>query len=175
MERSLMALDAIVSTVVTILIVENTGGLNSPVFFLFYFLLFGLSLLFEPFQAAVVSLTLTLVFSVIAQFQFSTPSLINLTTLLLITPIATIFGKVYLEKVQAEEKTIEEENETLLWLTTKAKPTFVSLLDTTSLIISSHLLPIRLHEKLTSIHADLIALHQSADVLEHEIDTSTNS
>ncbi|MFZ2201879.1 MAG: hypothetical protein WAV56_00625, partial [Microgenomates group bacterium] len=65
------------------------------------------------------------------------------------------------------------ETQTLIWLSTKAKPTLINLLDTTSLIISSNLLPFGLQQKLKSLHTDLVTLHQSASILEKDIDAGS--
>jgi len=169
-------LDAIIFTTITFLIVITTGGVHSPVFFLLYFLLFALSLLFEPTQSIILSLLLIAIFGYDLLHGFDNLALINLITLFLTTPIAMIFGKKYLQtledigRIKQLNKIIsEEETDTLLWLTTKAKPTFVSLLDTTSLIIGSNLLPARLQDRLKQLHQDLIALHQSAQTLEKDI------
>ena len=169
-------LDAIIFTTITFLIVTTTGGVHSPVFFLLYFLLFALSLLFEPIQSIILSLLLIALFGYDLSNNFDNPALINLITLFLTTPIAMIFGKKYLQtledlgKIKQLNKIIsEEETDTLLWLTTRARPTLISLLDTTSLIISSNLLPGRLQDRLKQLHQDLISLHQSAQTLENDI------
>jgi len=169
-------LDAIIFTTITFLIVTTTGGVHSPVFFLLYFLLFALSLLFEPIQSIILSLLLIALFGYDLSNNFDNLALINLITLFLTTPIAMIFGKKYLQtledlgKIKQLNKIIsEEETDTLLWLTTRARPTLISLLDTTSLIISSNLLPGRLQDRLKQLHQDLISLHQSAQTLENDI------
>lgn len=170
-------LDAIIFTSLTFMIVISTGGVHSPVFFILYFLLFALSLLFEPLQSIIVSLLLIVLFGYDLSLNFDNTALINLATLLLTTPLAMIFGRKYLQtledlgKIKQLANTIaEEETDTLLWISTKAKPTLVSLLDTTSLIIGTNLLPLRLQDRLKQLHADLISLHQSAQELEKGID-----
>ncbi len=169
-------LDAIIFTIITFLIVTTTGGVHSPVFFLLYFLLFALSLLFEPIQSIILSLLLIALFGYDLSNNFDNLALINLTTLFLTTPIAMIFGKKYLQTLedlgrikQLNQIISEEETDTLLWLTTRARPTLISLLDTTSLIISSNLLPARLQDRLKQLHQDLVSLHQSAQTLENDI------
>ncbi|MBI2310783.1 hypothetical protein HYU90_03135 [Candidatus Collierbacteria bacterium] len=169
-------LDAIIFTTITFLIVTTTGGVHSPVFFLLYFLLFALSLLFEPIQSIILSLLLIALFGYDLSNNFDNLALINLITLFLTTPIAMIFGKKYLQTLedlgrikQLNQIISEEETDTLLWLTTRARPTLISLLDTTSLIISSNLLPTRLQNRLKQLHQDLISLHQSAQTLENDI------
>jgi len=176
-DRVLAILDAVIFTSLILFLVLTSGGVHSPLFFLLYFLLFGGSLLFEPFQAVLLSLILIILFSLDLSFRFDEPAIINLVTLFFITPLASLFGRKYLQsqhdsgKIMILNKIIsEEETDTLLWLSTKAKPTLVSLLDTTSLIISSNLLPFRLQEKLKSLHRDLISLHVSANDLENDIE-----
>lgn len=180
-QKMVMALDALVFAMITFLIVSSTGGLRSPAFFLLYFLLFSLSLLFEPIQSLLLGLFLALLFSLQAGFAFDTTAIINLTTLILITPLALIFGRKYLQtladlgKIKLLNDIVsEEETDMLIWLSTKAKPTLVNLLDTTSLIISSNLLPFGLQEKLKTLHSNLISLHQSANELEKDIDEKTD-
>lgn len=169
-------LDAIIFTTITFLIVTTTGGVHSPVFFLLYFLLFALSLLFEPVQSIILSLILIALFGYDLSLNFDNSALINLVTLFLTTPIAMIFGKKYLQtledlgRIKQLNKVIsEEETDTLIWLTTRAKPTLTNLLDTTSQIISTNLLPGRLQDRLKQLHQDLISLHQSAQTLEEDI------
>ena len=93
-------LDAIIFTTITFLIVTTTGGVHSPVFFLLYFLLFALSLLFEPIQSIILSLLLIALFGYDLSNNFDNPALINLITLFLTTPIAMIFGKKYLQTLE---------------------------------------------------------------------------
>lgn len=53
-------LESIIFTFIISNLVISTGGTQSPIFFLIYFLIFGLSLLLEP----IISITVSLVFSV---------------------------------------------------------------------------------------------------------------
>ena len=174
------ALDAVIFTILILFLVTSTGGVQSPVFFLLYFLLFAVSLLFEPTAAIVISLLLVLFFSFSLRFDFDNTALINLASLLLITPLANLFGRKFLQtqaaagKIKLLDQIIQsEETQTLIWLSTKAKPTLINLLDTTSLIIGSNLLPYALQQKLKNLHQDLVTLHQSAGSLEREIDETS--
>lgn len=164
-----------------LLIIFSTGQLSSPFFFLLNILLFALALFFEPIQAGITSLILIFVFLISSKLSLNTSQVINLASLLLITPLAVIFGNKFIEnqenqgKLTRLEKNLEnEETQTLLWLTTKAKPSLTKILDTTSQIISSNLLPFRLQEKIKKAHKDLISLHQSADNLKIIIDQETD-
>lgn len=171
------ALDSTFATIIVLLLIFSTGMANSPLFFLIYFLLFFMSLFYEPLQAAFLAIVLTIVFVVTLSFRIDSATAINLFTLLMIAPLAIIFGRKYLEAEQVAGKIkivesiiISEETDTLLWLSTMAKPALVNLLDTTSEVIGTNLLPRELQKKLLKLHQDLIALHQSANSLEESID-----
>lgn len=177
--KLLNALDAIVLTSLTFLLVTATGSLSSPLFFILYFLLFGLSLLFEPVQAFLVSILITTFLLISHEGTLDTTSLINLATLFLVSPIAVTLGRKYLEILEKNghikilgETIAKEQTDTLIWLTTRAKPTLISLIDTTSQIVASSALPFRLKEKLTTLHQDLLTLHSSAKELENEFKES---
>lgn len=171
----------IILTAITLLLIFSTGGLKSPLFFLLDFLLFALALFFEPWQAGTTALILISVFLFGNYQDLNTQDILSLLSLLLITPLAILFGKKFLQtqaeagKIKILEKNLaQEETSTLIWLSTKAKPTLATIIDSTSLIISSHNLPFSLQEKLKTAHQDLLALHQSANDLEKEIDQETD-
>ncbi|MBI1872044.1 hypothetical protein HYS10_01355 [Candidatus Collierbacteria bacterium] len=170
-------LDSIFLTIIVLLLIFSTGMANSPLFFLIYFLLFFMSLFYEPLQAAFLAVVLTVLFVTHLSFKIGGTTAINLFTLLMIAPLAIIFGRKYLEAEEARGKIkivesiiTSEETDTLLWLSTMAKPTLVNLLDTTSEVIGTNLLSRELQKKLLKLHQDLIALHQSANNLEESID-----
>jgi hypothetical protein len=167
----------VIFTSIILLLIFSTGSLESPLFFLLDFLLFALALFVEPFQAGAIAILISLIFLATGQ-NLTTTSAVNLFSLLLITPLAIIFGKKFLEnqassgKIEILEKTIaDEETDTLLWITTKSKPTLISIIDNLSQVIGSNRLPFPLEEKLKKSYSDLIALNQSADVLEKKIDS----
>lgn len=181
-QKLTILLDALIFTVLTLLLVLSTGGASSPVFFLLYFLLFAISLLFEPLQSILITLLLTVFFVIGAWPHFDNQQLINLATLVLITPMAIILGKKYLEtleslgKIQILKNIIaKEETDSLLWISTQAKPSLVSTINSVSDLImyfnsiGSKMVPTHLLEKLTKIHSDLILLYQSTDTLKQEI------
>jgi len=164
-----------------LLMIFSTGSLNSPFFFLLDILLFALALFFEPLQALIASIILTLVFLLSSKLSLSTSEIINLGSLILITPLAVIFGNKFIENQENQGKVTrlknslaQEETHTLLWIATKAKPSLVEILDSTSQIISSNLLPYRLQEKIKKAHNDLLSLHKSADNLKIIIEEETS-
>ncbi len=157
-----------------LLMIFSTGSLNSPFFFLLDILLFALALFFEPIQALITTAILILTFLVSSKLSLNTSELINLASLILITPIAVVFGKKLAENQKNQDSLSKEETNTLLWLATKAKPSLTEVLDTTSQIISCNLLPFRLQDKIKKAHKDLIDLHKSANNLETLIDQETD-
>ncbi len=184
-----LTIDAVIFTMIILLLVISTGSLTSPLFFLIYFLMFGLALLFEP----LISLSLTV--AMILFFLF-TPSqtepkneLLQLFSLILITPVALFFGKQYLRGLQDEEKIkiLEEEekimeeqiqgeeSDILLWTCLDLKKNLTAILDETSQLLAdvSHLnTPQR--ERILSIRKKALKLLQSSQKLKNEVDKTTN-
>ena len=106
---------ALFLTAITLLMVFSTGGASSPLFFVLYFLLFALSLLFEPVQTAILSLLLLPpLFLEISHFgQAVTPGTWgNLAALVLITPMAVVFGRKLIELQHPPHHTA---NQSLAW------------------------------------------------------------
>jgi len=104
-------IESVVFTLIIMGIINSTGGLTSPFFFLIHFLLFSLSLILEP----IISITTTV--TLIIFFLFNLPANQNFNTLMpiislaFITPFAMFLGqeKIESEKLKAnKEKTKEE-------------------------------------------------------------------
>lgn len=108
-------LDIAALSLIIFILVFSTGALSSPLFFLLYFLLFGLSLLFEPASSLFLVLLLTILFLIVPERADLLHELLQLASLFMIIPLAVIFGKQYIKlklnelKVQA----LEREEETL--------------------------------------------------------------
>ena len=101
-------IDLTLLTLIVFLIVFYTGGLDSQLFFLIYFLLFGISMLFEP----ITSLTLAFIASVffILGIENLWTNLFQLGSLFLITPLAIFFGTQYVDLLKSNKKIIVLEN-----------------------------------------------------------------
>lgn len=172
---------ALILSTITLLLIFSTGGLDSPLFFLLDFLLFALALLFSPLQTALTAAVIAVIF--IAQLPAPTDAHItNLLSLILITPLAILFGNRFIAVKQAKgdikklEGTIaHEETQTLLWLSTTSKPQLTISLDLISQVISTRRLPASLQEKLKEAYRKLLDLYQSADQLEHDIDQASEN
>jgi len=184
-----LTIDSVVFTMIILLLVISTGGLTSPLFFLVYFLMFGLALLFEPL------ITVSLTVAIVLFFLF-TPSqaepmkeILQLFSLILITPVALFFGKQYLKVLVDEEKIkiLEEESEImegdikkeetdiLLWTSLELKSHLADILDETSQLLAdiSHLTSNQ-KERLLKIRQKAIRLLESGQKLEKEVDKTTD-
>lgn len=115
--------------------------------------------------------------------------LLQLFSLILITPVALFFGKQYLRGLQDEEKIkiLEEEekimeeqiqgeeSDILLWTCLDLKKNLTAILDETSQLLAdvSHLnTPQR--ERILSIRKKALKLLQSSQKLKNEVDKTTN-
>lgn len=183
--RLTMAIDGLIFSLVTLLLVSQTGGLSSPLFFLIFILLFGLSLLFDP--------LITLAFALSLCFFFYR-QVVNLNTLLqvigllLITPLALFFGRQYLKvleeqekikilsfKKQALEKEVgQQEEDTLLWISLSFREHVIKILDTSSNLLSDvGRLTLVQKEDLQKIHESAKRLLKLGEKLKEKIEGDT--
>jgi len=88
------------------LLIFSTQGIKSPLFFLLYFLVFGIAFVFEP--ITIIVFVLGSLFLLFPQSQASdtTNNLLKLASLLLISPLAFFFGSEY-KKSNKDDETIE--------------------------------------------------------------------
>ena len=153
------------------LIVFTTGGLNSPAFFLIYFLLFISAFRLSP--------SLTLAYSLIiiiflSQSLNSLSSLIPLLSLLFIDPLAWFISREYLEKKNLDRQLSQEETNILLWHSLKFKGFIKNTTDSiTTLITDTPLAPPQ-KQKLTKIKNDLNNISNSSQKLSKDIDKTTD-
>lgn len=114
-------LESVVFTLVVLTIINSTGGVASPLFFLVYFLLFSLSLLLEP----IISITATI--ALIVFFLLSLPpnqqliNLIPIFSLAFLTPFALFMGQEYLEAQKSKVKNQKLQTDTFLFLSLMLK------------------------------------------------------
>jgi hypothetical protein len=152
------------------LIIFDSNGLNSPFFFLIYFLLFTIAFQNPPTTTLTYSLGLILILS---QSIDSTASLIPLLSLLFITPLAWFIGKQYLDKVKTESELSIDETNFFLWLSLKFKTGICQIIDTSSELLSTPLQPTQ-KEKLHYIKDSARSLLNSSVKLEKEIDSQSD-
>ncbi|KKT88540.1 MAG: hypothetical protein UW88_C0010G0016 [Candidatus Collierbacteria bacterium GW2011_GWD2_45_10] len=187
-QKSISFPSTIILNTICLLLVFSTGGITSPLFFLLDLLFFALALLFEPIQAVVASLLIVAIFISQHYSSMNTDKIINLFSLILMTPIAVIFSRNYLEvledkgKIKVLQAALEEtETESLLWISKQAKPSMASVLNaTTDLVMYFNskgrelFIPPAIVEKLRAIQTDMITLYSSASMLEKSIETESD-
>lgn len=185
--------DSVIFTVILLLVIYTTGGLNSSLFFLIYLLLFAVALLFEP----ITTLTLTLAIIIFfANCLTSTHSVLQLLSLLFISPLAIYFGKLYLRLLQAKEKikilkksekslSVEtgklegnislQETDSLLWLTLNLKNNLLRIVHLSAdLLADIGHLTLMQKDNLQSIHESAKELLKSGEKLKEKIDRETD-
>ncbi len=81
----------------------TTGGFTSPIFFLTYFLLFGMALLSAPVTSVVAALVFAILFVLTPRSDFWT-EILQIVSLIAIAPISTMFGKQYIQILKDEQK-----------------------------------------------------------------------
>jgi len=121
-------LESIVFTFVILLTVNTTGALQSPFFFLLYFLLFSLALLLEPIVSITSTLTLIICFLFALPPGQSLKNLLPIFSLAFLTPFAMFMGQEFVEseklkvKSQKLQQTIQDkQEETFLFLSLMLK------------------------------------------------------
>jgi hypothetical protein len=152
------------------LIVFSTNGLNSPFFFLIYFLLFVIA--FQNPASTTLSYSLFLVL-ILSQSLNSLSSVISLSSLLLITPLAWFIGKQYLEKMKNEQIIEADETDILLWLSLKLKTGLCQIIDTSSELLSTTISPSQ-KEKVHHIKDSAKSLLNSSQNLIEKIDQESD-
>lgn len=181
--------NSIIITLLVLLLILDTGGLNSPLFFIANFLLFGLSLFFHPMQGFVLGLALSFLFLLNSNLT-SINTLTNVISLLLMTPLARFFGTQYAKLLEAQDQikilsyqskhlrstVSKEETTTLLWLSLEFRNKIYQALDLVSQLSSNlSFLPYHQKEQLIKLYQDLKALFQSGQELEKKIDRLTEN
>ncbi len=177
-------LDGLIFIIVSLLLVTQTGGLTSPIFFLLYILLFGLALLFDPLITLTLSLTLSFLFYNQAT---NLNAFLEIIGLLLMTPVALFFGRQYLKvleqeekikiiikkKVEVEKEITQKDEDTSLWLGLVFKDHVNRILDNSSNLLAdiSRLTPLQ-KEGLQKIHESAKRLMKMGERLKKEIESS---
>lgn len=182
------ATNSIIITLLTLLLILDTGGLNSPLFFMANFLLFALSLFINPWAGFNLGLALCLLFLLNSDLA-STNHLTNLISLLLMAPLAFIFGNQYIKLLLARNQIkvlqhqskhlnsllTQEETASLLWLAINFSNQITQAIDLTSQLIAnlSHI-PYYQKDRLNQLYQDLKELFRSGTELKTKIDKLTD-
>jgi len=180
-------------TIILLLLLSSTGELQSPLFSLSYFLIFAAAFLLDAYLTLALSAGLFLFFF---RFFDSPRNIIQIFSLVLTTPIALYFGKLYLEQLESQEKIkilkkqskhliakneqlsenlANEETNALLWLSLNFKNSLLKILHLTADLLTDlgHLTPTQ-KERLQSIHETAKEILKSGEKLKEKIDKETD-
>lgn len=138
-------LESVVFTFIILSVVNTTGGVASPFFFLLYFLLFAQSLLLEPTIAIAVTVSL------IGFFLMSLPpdqpfdAILPIFSLAFMAPFAHFLGHEYVTALKEKQmnsllarKMIRDEEQTLLFLFLIMKNHITNIMDATDNFTGDH-------------------------------------
>ena len=159
-------------TIVTVILILSTGGAGSMLFWLLNFLLFFVAVFFRAGAAFTLSLAVGTAF-LLNEPQLSTQQLINIISLLLMTPLASFFSTQYRRLITAQ-KEIEVlsnqanslEQSTLIWLALDFRRQIEKAID----LLSQISVPYHQRERLNELYQDIKALWRSGQELEKKID-----
>lgn len=99
-----------VITVFVLLMIFLTGGIKSPIFFLAYFLLFGITFIFEPFAIFVFMVCIAALFLPESLQDDVVGNLVKLGSLLILAPIAFFFSLEYKKREKLSQEKEKREN-----------------------------------------------------------------
>jgi len=152
------------------IIIFSTNGLNSPFFFLIYFFLFIIA--FQNPSSSTLTYSLFLVL-ILSQSLNSFTSVITLSSLLLITPLAWFIGRQVSEKNKNEEIITDDETDILLWHSLKLKTGLYQIIDSSSELLSAPLSPTQKNQ-LHKIKESAKSLLNSSEKLTQKIDQESD-
>lgn len=188
-----LLLDTIILSAILLLVINITGGLSSPLFFLLYFYLFAFALLFDQLVTLLITVLFCLFFS---QEVHSVNAILQIVSVLLFSPLAMFFGKQYLkllesqekikrlfqatkkinlEKKQTETQVTHQETNTLLWLSLDFKNSLLTIVHQTAELLTDigRITPDQ-KQKLQNIHQSAKEILNTGEKLQQKIDKETD-
>ena len=163
-------IDLLAISFVIFFLIFSTGGLNSPLFFLVYFLLFGISLLLEPGTAASTTLFAFLFFLLGPKQDFWT-EILQLSSLFLIAPLALIFGKQYFRLLSKEKEVKDQETKVYQWTFGSFRKKLYEIQKEVKKLGEDKSIPEKSREKLKKTSEDIFKLYQSGKKMEKEVES----
>ena len=109
-------IESVIFTLVVMGIINSTGGLQSPFFFLAYFLLFSLGLILEPVISITTTLTLIVFFLLGLPQNQDFKTLLPIISLAFLTPFAMYLGQEHMESQKLRVKNQKSKEDTFLFL-----------------------------------------------------------
>lgn len=137
--------ESVIFTFIILLTINTTGALQSPFFFLLYFLLFSLALLLEPVVSITSTLALMACFMLVLPPGQSLKSLLPIFSLAFLTPFAMFMGQEFIEsekfRLKADRLLGEKaktQEETFLFLSLMLKNHLKSIMYTIDNFMGDH-------------------------------------
>ncbi|MEK7495799.1 MAG: hypothetical protein AAB603_04365 [Patescibacteria group bacterium] len=135
-------IESVVFTLIIMGIVNSTGGLTSPFFFLIHFLLFSLSIILEPIISITTTVTLIIFFLLNLPAHQNFNTLMPIISLAFITPFAMFLGQEKLRIRQLMEKNSKSKEDTFLFLSLLIKNHLKNIRDAAQNFVGDHQLEI---------------------------------
>jgi hypothetical protein len=180
--KSSITIDVTILTSMILLLISETGAIESPFFFLIIFLLFSVAMLYEIEATLVLTGILVLYFLFLPSTNLTNLAhLSTIISLIMITPLAIFTGHQYENSL--EEKKIreaisselsQEETDTLLFLSLNLKKTLLSALDSLSITIPLTKAK-EVRQNLETLYGDLKALYRTSKDLEQTLEKEDGS
>ena len=135
-------IESVVFTLVIMGIVNSTGGLTSPFFFLVYFLLFSLSLILEPIISITTTVTLIIFFLLNLPANQDFKTLLPIISLSFITPFAMFMGSEKIKNEKLKVKSEKTKEDTFLFLSLLIKNHLKNIQEALENFVGDHQLEI---------------------------------
>jgi len=152
--------ESIIFTLIIMGIVNTTGGITSPYFFLIYFLLFALTLLLEPIISIITTITLMIFYVFTIPGTATVSQLIPIFSLALMTPFALIMGNEYEETKRLRNSMNAQTENTFLFLSLLIKNHLKNIQEQLDNFVGDH--------QLHSIQKSISAMRKQIDMFEKE-------
>lgn len=114
-------LESVIFTLIIFTIINTTGGVSSPFFFLIYFLLFSLTLLLEPIISIVTTLTAIVFFILTMEPTQNFADFLPILSIAFITPFALFMGREHMRSEKLKVKNEKLQADTFLFLSLMLK------------------------------------------------------
>lgn len=130
--------ESVVFTLIILGIINTTGGLTSPFFFLIYFLLFSLTMLLEPVISITTTLTLIIFFLLSLPPNQDFKTLLPIISLGFLTPFAMYMGQEHIKSEKLKEKNEKMQEDTLLFMSLMIKNHLKNIKDAVDNFMGDH-------------------------------------
>ena len=135
-------IESVVFTLIIMGVVNSTGGLTSPFFFLIFFLLFSLSLILEPIISITTTVTLIIFFLLNLPANQDFRTLLPIISLSFITPFAMFMGSEKIKNEKLKVKSEKTKEDTFLFLSLLLKNHLRNIKEALENFIGDHQLEI---------------------------------